>query len=267
MVAPPVALTVAASDPLGGAGLQADLATFAHRGVHGTSAVTAVTAQTRDHVERVELISTELVAAQIEGIISEFPVAAVKTGLIARAAIVELIADLVVSERLPAPVVDPVMVNGSGRRFIDHSVESAYRDHLFPVAQVITPNLAEASLLVGKRLRRVEDIAENASELRALGAEVVVVTGGAFEGAPQDVCVTADAIWSAKHERVDTTNVRGTGCTFAAAITAEVAHGYDLLDAIAVAGEFVHDAIMDSATWPFGPGGPVSHRLEWDWID
>ena len=267
MAAPPVALTVAASDPLGGAGLQADLATFAHRGVHGVCAVTAVTAQTREKVEMVELVSTEMVVAQIEGIISEFPVSAVKTGLLARAAVVELIAEVVIAERLPAPIVDPVMVNGRGRRFIDRSVESAYRDHLFPVAQVITPNLAEASLLVGKQLRRVEDIAEHAAELRALGAQVVVVTGGAFEGAPQDVCVTADAIWSAKHERVDTTNVRGSGCTFAAAVTADVAHGYDPLEAIGLAGEFVHDAIVDSASWPFGPGGPVSHRLEWDWID
>ena len=267
MATPPVALTIAASDPLGGAGLQADLATFAHRGVHGVSAITAVTAQTRERVERVELVSDELVTAQISGIVSELPVAAVKTGLLARASVVEMIAREVEAGRLPAPVVDPVMVNGRGRRFIDESVERAYRDHLFPRALVITPNLAEASLLVGRRLSGMDDIVGSAARLRALGPQVVVVTGGAFEGDPQDVCVTADAIWSSKHERIDTSNVRGSGCTFAAAITAEVAHGFDVLEAIGLAGEFVRDAIEDSADWPFGPGGPVSHRVDWDWVD
>lgn len=267
MAAPPVALTIAASDPLGGAGIQADLTTFAHRGVHGVSAITAVTAQTLDRVVRVEMLSPEMVAAQIDGIVSEFHVAAVKTGLLARAAVVELVAEMVDAGKLPAPVVDPVMVNGRGRRFIDQSVEVAYREHLFPRAQVVTPNLAEASLLVGRPLTDITDIAANAGRLRALGADVVVVTGGAFDGDPQDVCVTADAIWSSKHERVETTNVRGSGCTFAAAITAEIAQGFDLLEAIGLAGEFVRDAIADSATWPLGPGGPVSHRVDWDWTD
>lgn len=267
MAAPPVALTIAASDPLGGAGLQADLITFAHRGVHGVSAVTAVTAQTRSAVTQVEMVSPELVAAQIDGIVEELPVVAVKTGLLARAAVVELIAERVRAGRLPAPIVDPVMVDGQGRRFIDPSVEQAYRDHLFPLAQVITPNLAEASLLVGEPLTAVSDVVDHAAALRALGPEIVVVTGGAFADDPQDVCVTSDAMWSSKHERVETTNVRGSGCTFAAAVTAEVAHGFDLLEAIGLAGEFVHDAIVDSASWPFGPGGPVSHRLEWDWTD
>jgi hydroxymethylpyrimidine kinase/phosphomethylpyrimidine kinase len=267
VAAPPIALTIAASDPLGGAGLQADLTTFAHRGVHGVSAVTAVTAQTLDRVERVDLISPEMIEAQIRGILSDFEIAAVKTGLLARASVIELIADEVAAGRLPAPVVDPVMVDGRGRRLIDGSAEVAYREHLFPRALVITPNLAEASLLVGRPLTQVEDIAANAAGLRGLGADVVVVTGGAFEGDPQDVCVTADAIWSSKHPRVDTTNVRGSGCTFAAAITAELAHGFDVLEAIGLAGEFVRDAIADSATWPLGPGGPVSHRVDWDWVD
>lgn len=267
MPVPPIVLTIAASDPLGGAGLQADLTTFAHRGVHGMSAVTAVTAQTRSKVVKVEMVSTEMVAAQIDGIVSEFEVSAVKTGLLARAAVVELVADRVAAGRLPAPVVDPVMVNGRGQRFVDDSVEQAYRERLFPLARVITPNLAEASLLAGTRLANVDDVASAATELRSLGAEIVVVTGGASEGDPEDVCVAADAIWSSRHERIDTGNVRGAGCTFSAAIAAEVAHGYELLEAIGMAGNFVHEAIEDSADWPFGPGGPVSHRVDWDWTD
>jgi hydroxymethylpyrimidine/phosphomethylpyrimidine kinase len=267
MASPPVALTIAASDPLGGAGLAADLTTFAHRGVHGVCAVTAVTAQTRDTVVRVEMVSPELIAEQLDGITSELPVAAMKTGLLVRARVVEMIAEAVDAGRLPAPIVDPVMVDRRGRRIVDEAVEIAYREHLFPRALVVTPNLAEASLLVGERLTCVDDVAANASALRALGAEMVVVTGGAFDGDPHDVCVTADAIWSSGLSRVDTTNVRGSGCTFSAAITAEVAHGYDLLEAVALAGEFVHEAIVDSADWPFGPGGPVSHRMEWDWVD
>ena len=259
---PPVLLTIAASDPLGGAGVQADLATFAAFGVHGASALTTVTAQSLTAVAAVAPVDAGMVADQIDSVAAELGVAGAKTGLLRRREVVELVADRVERGDLPAPVVDPVMVDGRGVPFVGDEVEDAYRERLFPLARAITPNRREAELLAGVPLPSPEAVLDCAELFRGLGAAAVVVTGGAFHGQPDDVVITAagDA-WVASGRRVHTNNVRGSGCTFSAALAAGLALGRGLEDAVASAARFVRAAIETSAGWSLGGPGPVSHTL------
>ncbi len=259
---PPVALTIAASDPLGGAGIQADLATFAALGVHGTSALTAVTAQSLRSVTAVELVSPELVASQIDSITAELAVTGAKTGMLRSPEVVSLVASRVAAGDLPAPVVDPVMVDGRGRRFVSEETEAAYRDLLFPVARVLTPNRAEAELLTQTSLPGPEEVLVHAERFRSLGSAAVVVTGGAFEGEPHDVVITADGNdWGIEGQRIGTSNVRGSGCTFSAAIAAGLASGTGLSEAIKQAHNLVSRSITAAMAWRFGGAGPVSHII------
>lgn len=251
LVTPPVVLTIAAHDPLGGAGIAADLTTFAALGAHGMVAVTAVTAQRFDAVERVVATPAELLAAQIDGVVASATVDAVKVGLLFDPAQVAVVAERVADGRLPAPVVDPVMVDGRGARFVAAEIEDMARRMLFPRAAVLTPNRAEAQIL-----------GPGPEELAALGAELVVVTGGAAAGV--DLLVGSDAgtevidgVW------IDTANVRGSGCTFAAATAALMAHGRTPDAAVRAAKVFVAERVADSAAWTFldpDVSGPVSHR-------
>lgn len=261
---PPVVLTIAAHDPLGGAGLAADLTTFAALGVHGTVAVTAVTAQHIGRVDRVEPIDAGLVAQQIDAIIASFPLAAVKTGLLGSAEIVELVAERVAGGVLPAPVVDPVLVDGRGDRFVAGDVERAYRERLLPVAAVVTPNLGEASLLAGTSLDGVGAVDAVAGSLAALGAGHVVVTGGA-DRADHAIDVVIDAQGRVDHlvsDWIDTPHVRGSGCTFAAATAANLALGHDVASSAGAAKAFVGERLRASS-WPNLDGaGPVAH-----WFD
>ena len=259
---PPVLLTIAASDPLGGAGVQADLTTFAALGVHGASALTAVTAQSLTAVTATGPVDADLVASQIDAAVTHLGVDGAKTGLLRRREIVELVAQRVESGVLPAPVVDPVMVNGRGLRFVSDDVEDAYRQRLFPLARVITPNRAEAELLAGAPLPSAEAVLDRADAFRALGAQAVVVTGGGFDGEPHDAVITAagDA-WTVRGSRIETANVRGTGCTFSAALAANLALGGDLRPSVSAAGRFVRNAITASAGWALDGPGPVSHAL------
>ena len=259
---PPVLLTIAASDPLGGAGVQADLATFAAFGVHGASALTAVTAQSLTRVAAVDPVDAGLVAHQIDSVASTLGVAGAKTGLLRRREVVELVADRVERGTLPAPVVDPVMVDGRGELFVAEEVESAYRERLFPLARAITPNRREAELLAGTSLPGPEAVLECAKLFRGLGSDAVVVTGGAFDGQPDDVVITAagDA-WVEPGQRVHTGNVRGSGCTFSAALAAGLTLGHSLEDAVAAAGRFVRAAIKTASEWSLDGPGPVSHAV------
>lgn len=258
---PPVVLAIAAHDPLGGAGLAADLTTFAALGVHGTVAVTAVTAQHLDRVDRVEPIAADLVAAQIDAIADSFPIAAVKTGLLGSAEIVELVADRVESGVLPAPVVDPVLVDGRGNRFVGSDIERAYRARLIPSAAVLTPNLGEASLLVGHGLDGADAVESCAGELAALGAGHVVVTGGADRSAHAvDVVVGTDgSVDRLVNDWIPTPHVRGSGCTFAAATTARLANGQSAVDAISDAKRFVVERLRQSTWDDLSGAGPVAH--------
>ncbi len=256
---PPVVLSVAASDPLGGAGLQADVATLAALGVHPVTTVTVVTSQSLTEITSVLPMSPELVQSQIDGVLSEFTPKAVKTGMLYAPEVVEVIAALVTSGALPAPVVDPVMVNGTGKRFASQALEDTYRKQLFAVAEVITPNRAEAELLTGIELPTSNTVVANADALRALDAKAVVVTGGAFDGAPDDVIITANEVHVLPGERIETDNVRGSGCTFSAALASHLALGIDLINAAHKAHDFAHAAVSASANWQTSAPGPVSH--------
>lgn len=261
---PPVALTIAAHDPLGGAGLAADLTTFGALGVHGAVAVSAVTAQRLGSVDRVEATPLGLLDAQLDGIISSLPIAAVKIGLLGSADAVELVADRIGAGLLPAPVVDPVLVDGRGQRFVGSDIEAAMRARLFPVAAVVTPNLGEVSVLTSSPVGSPDDVVALAPDLASLGADLVVATGGAAPGdRAVDVAVTADgSVHRIDAPWIDTPNVRGSGCTFAAAITAALACGDAPITAVERAKRFVSGRLRASTWDELDGAGPVAH-----WID
>ncbi len=261
---PPVAMTIAGSDSGGGAGIQADLKTFAALGVFGTSAVTALTAQNTVTVAGVHEIPPQFVVAQIETVLADLPVAAVKTGMLANAAILRAVASLAAAGRLPRLVVDPVMVASTGDRLLDLNAERAYVELLLPHAVVATPNLREAEVLLGRSITSLDQQRAAAEELAALGTEVVVVKGGHAvgdtPGEAVDVVAAGGAITELRLPRIQTPNNHGSGCSFASAVAAGLAKGLSTLDAVHAAKEFVHRAVAGGATWSLGKGhGPVDH--------
>ncbi|MDQ3664457.1 MAG: bifunctional hydroxymethylpyrimidine kinase/phosphomethylpyrimidine kinase [Actinomycetota bacterium] len=261
---PAVALTIAGSDSSGGAGIQADLKTFAALGVHGASAVTALTAQNTRGVRAVHAVPADFVVAQVEAVLDDLTVAAVKTGMLATADIVRAVADLAAAGRLPNLVVDPVMVASSGDRLLEPQAERLYRAALLPHASVVTPNLHEAEVLLGTSIRTRAQQHEAARALGALGPSVVVVKGGHAVRGSADCAV--DVVWDGvstyelRAARVDTANNHGTGCTFASAIAAALAQGADVPAALGQAKGYLTRAIRGGAPWQLGRGhGPVDH--------
>ena len=253
-----VALTIAGSDSGGGAGIQADLRTFAAHGLHGCSAIAAVTAQNSTGVRDYVALSPPMVVAQIEAVAEDMPLAAAKTGMLANAGIVEAVADAVARLRLPNLVVDPVMVAKSGDRLLDAAAERAYLDHLLGVASVLTPNLPEAEALLGRPVRDLAGMREAARALHTLGPRVVVVKGGHLSGDAVDVYFDGERLEELRAPRIDTRNTHGTGCTFSAAIASRLALGDDPLSAVAGAKEYLTEAIRRS--YSVGAGhGPVDH--------
>jgi len=253
-----VALTIAGSDSGGGAGIQADLKTFAAHGVHGTSAITAVTAQNSVEVRTWTALDPGLVVSQIEAVADDMAVGAAKTGMLATASIVAAVAECVARLKLTWLVVDPVMVAKGGHRLLDADAERAYVARLLPLAAVVTPNLPEAEALLGRPVRSLEEMRAAARDLRALGPAAVVVKGGHLDGAAVDVFFDGERIEELHAERIETRNTHGTGCTFSAAIAARLALGADLLEAVRGAKDYVTEAIRRS--YSVGRGhGPVDH--------
>ena len=252
-----VVLTIAGSDSGGGAGIQADLRTFAAHGVHGTSAITAVTAQNSVAVLDWVALEPRMVVAQIDAVASDMKVAAAKTGMLATAAIVLAVAEAVERLRLPLLVVDPVMVAKSGDRLLDADAQSAYR-RLIPLATVLTPNLPETEALLGRAVRSLSDMREAARALHAMGPRAVVVKGGHLEGDAVDVFFDGATLDELAAPRIATANTHGTGCTYSAAIAARLALGDALLDAVRGAKSYLTEAIRRS--YSVGRGhGPVDH--------
>ena len=249
-----VALTIAGSDSGGGAGIQADLKTFAAHGVHGASAVTAITAQNSVRVVEAFALDPRLVVAQIEAVAADMRVAAAKTGMLANRGIVEAVAEAVARLRIPHLVVDPVMVAKGGDRLLDADAVRAYIDALFPLATVITPNLPEAAALVGRPVTTLGAMREAARALRSMGPGAVLVKGGHLEGDAVDVFFDGAEILELSVPRAPTTNTHGTGCTLSAAIAARLARGDALLDAVRGAKAFVTEAIRGSYQVGSGPG-------------
>jgi hydroxymethylpyrimidine/phosphomethylpyrimidine kinase len=253
-----VALTIAGSDSGGGAGIQADLRTFAAHGLHGASAITAVTAQNTVAVVDYVALEPRMVVAQIEAVASDIPVAAVKTGMLANRAIVEAVAEAVARLRLPHVVVDPVMVAKSGDRLLDSAAEAAYRERLIPLAEVVTPNLAEAESLLARPVRTLEAMKQAARDLHALGPRSVLVKGGHLEGEPVDVFFDGQRMEELRAPRIQTRNTHGTGCTLSAAIAARLALGHELLEAVRGAKAYLTEALRGAYTLGRG-AGPVDH--------
>lgn len=268
MSTPAVALTIAGSDSGGGAGIQTDLVTFAAHGVHGASAITALTAQNTVGVDAVHVPPVDFLAAQLDAVLSDLRVSAVKTGMLATEEVIRLVADRAARGRLPNLVVDPVLVSSTGARLLDPGAERAYLDELFPQALVVTPNTREASALLGREVVTVEDAATAAFELGRHGPWWVVVKGGHLDGGDDAVDVVVEVmtgeVTELRKPRVATRNDHGTGCTFAAATTALLARGVPVLDALQAAKDFVHAGLVASADWQLGSGhGPVGKLARW----
>ena len=255
------ALTIAGSDSGGGAGIQADLKTFAAAGVYGTSAITAVTAQNTRGVTAWEPVSTDLVIAQIEAVASDLPPDAVKTGMLATAAIVEAVAATIKALDLPNLVVDPVMVAKGGDRLLREDAVNAIRVHLLHLAEVVTPNVPEAEVLSGITIATVADMREAGRRILQLGPRVVVVKGGHLEATGSEVI---DVVCG-RHEnfeitgpRIDTVHTHGTGCTFASATAAQLALGEPVEAAVRWARAYLEGAIRN-APGLGGGHGPLNH--------
>ena len=256
----PTALTIAGSDSGGGAGIQADLKTFAACGVYGTSAITAVTAQNTLGVTAWEPVSTELVIAQIEAVAADLPPRAVKTGMLATAAIVEAVAATIVALDLPNLVVDPVMIAKGGDRLLREDAVAAIKAELLTLAKVVTPNVPEAEVLAGIAIRTLDDMRAAARRIRAMGPRVVVVKGGHLPAGDLviDVVCTPDAEFDLQGPRLETRHTHGTGCTFAAAIAAYLALGQPVEDALRSARAYLEGAIRHAPQLGAGHG-PLNH--------
>jgi hydroxymethylpyrimidine/phosphomethylpyrimidine kinase len=252
------ALTIAGSDSGAGAGIQADLKTFAAFGVYGTSAITAITAQNTVRVTRVLALDPALVGAQIDAIIDDIGAHALKTGMLANAAIIDLVAQKIRQHRLNNLVVDPVMVATSGDLLIKKNAVAALRLRLVPLATVVTPNLPEAEELTGRPLRAWKDIEEAARRIVDMGARSVVIKGGHRQGPAVDLFFDGKKFQALNAPRIRTKNIHGTGCTFSAAIAAELAKGESLDGAVRSAKKYITAAIR--AGFKVGGGhSPVHH--------
>jgi hydroxymethylpyrimidine/phosphomethylpyrimidine kinase len=263
MPTPRVVLSIAGSDSGAGAGIQADLKTFAALGVYGTCAITAVTAQNTRGVRGVEVLSTGSVRAQILAVQEDFELAAVKTGMLASRGIIECVAEVLSGNRPPHLVIDPVMVAESGDSLLEPDAVELLVERLLPLADVLTPNLPEAAVLLGRELAEsAEGRLRDAREILALGARAVVLKGGHAAGDEiEDLLVDAEGAWSFRGPRLDSRATHGTGCTLASAIAALLARGRDLPQAVAEARDYVSEGIRQAA--PLGHGhGPLHHFHE-----
>jgi hydroxymethylpyrimidine/phosphomethylpyrimidine kinase len=258
MKSPRKALTIAGSDSGAGAGIQADLKTFAALGVYGTSAITAITAQNTIGVTQVFALNAELIAAQIDAVVDDIGAHALKTGMLANAEIIEIVAKKITEHRLKNLVVDPVMVATSGDLLIEKNAVTALRARLIPLAAAVTPNIPEAEELIGMTLRTPEDIEEAARRIVSLGAKTVIIKGGHRKGPAVDVFYDGKKFRALSVPRIRTKNTHGTGCTFSAAITAHLARGEAIERAVALAKNYVTDALRKGFT--IGAGhSPVHH--------
>jgi hydroxymethylpyrimidine/phosphomethylpyrimidine kinase len=260
MISPPVALTIAGSDSGGGAGIQADLRTFAFHTVHGTSALTCITAQNTLGVTRVDALPPESVAAQMEAVASDIGVQAAKTGMLLNQGIIAIVAEQVQTLHIPNLVVDPVMVSRTGAPLIDAAAITTLRAALIPRTTVLTPNRYEAQMLAEMEIHTLKDMQIAAQKIHQLGAKAVLVKGGGMTGELRGVDVWWDGqvLEILQMEVVETNNTHGTGCTLSAAIAANLAIGNDALTATRLAKAYVTTALKYALA--IGKGqGPVGH--------
>jgi hydroxymethylpyrimidine/phosphomethylpyrimidine kinase len=256
-MAAPVALTIAGSDPSGGAGIQADLKTFHQFRVYGEAVVALITVQNTREIARVEILPADLVRQQIEAVIDDIVPAAAKSGALGSAENIEAVAELARSFTFPL-VVDPVMVGKQGARLLAPEAERTLKQHLIPRAFLLTPNLPEAEALAGMPIENENDMRKAASRIRDLGCEAVLLKGGHLTGEPADVLQCGNEVTVLRGRRISSRHTHGTGCTLSAAITACLALGLDLHEAIHRAKSFVESAIEQAPGLGHGCG-PLNH--------
>jgi hydroxymethylpyrimidine/phosphomethylpyrimidine kinase len=256
-----IALTIAGSDSGGGAGIQADLKTFQQFGVFGTSVIVALTAQNTRQVRAVESVPENMVTEQLTALAEDLPPAALKTGMLAEAALVRLVARAIRENGWGPLVVDPVMVASSGARLLSTEAEEVVREDLLPLAALVTPNLDEAAILTGRVVHDAPTMERAGSTLLRFGAGAALIKGGHLSGPVlTDILVTPSGIRRFTRPRIDTASVHGTGCTLSAAITAGLALGRPLERAVEDGLDFVHRAI--AAAPGLGSGhGPLNHTV------
>jgi hydroxymethylpyrimidine/phosphomethylpyrimidine kinase len=257
-------LTIAGSDSGGGAGIQADLKTFAARGVYGMSALTAITAQNTVGVQGVFELPPDFVGQQIDSVMSDIGADAWKTGMLSNAGIIRVVAGRARRYRVKILVVDPVMVAKSGDPLLRSEARDALIAELLPLAYVITPNHYEAEVLTGLDIHTLEDMRRAAQAIHEMGARHVVVKGGHLPAtsAAIDVLYDGQAFIDLEAPRVDTPNTHGTGCTFASAIAAELAKEHPVAEAVRIAKAYLTAALQAAVNVPIGHGhGPLNHFL------
>ncbi len=257
----PVALTIAGSDSGGGAGIQTDLRTFAFHCVHGTSAITCITAQNTVEVTRVDAMAAEAVVAQIQAVVEDIGVQAAKTGMLLNQEIILAVAQQIAAYKIENLVVDPVMVSRTGAQLIDDDAVQTLRNILIPQAAIITPNRYEAQILSGLEINSLADM-QAAAEIiyKQLGVKAVLVKGGGMSGSLRgvDIWFNGEKLEILTTKQVQTRNTHGTGCTLSAAIAANLALGKDLWTSVQAAKEYVTNALTYSLD--IGKGqGPVGH--------
>ncbi len=253
------AISIAGSDSSAGAGIQADLKTFAALGVYGATAITAVTAQSTAGVTEIFPLPADLVTAQIEAVAGDITLHATKTGMLANAAIVEAVAAAIKELELPLVVVDPVILSSSGTPLLDDEGVDMLRSELLPRAAVVTPNISEAEALSGHRIDSIEQARSAAVAIHRLGASAVVITGG---HGPQDDVIDllfdGTMFTELQAPRIHTRHTHGTGCTFASAVAAYLALGHEVTDAVVNAQAYVYGAIEHAPGIGRG-NGPIDH--------
>jgi len=255
----PVALTIAGSDPSGGAGIQADLKTFHQFGVYGEAVLTLLTVQNTLRVSRVVCLEPELVIEQLQAVLEDIPPGAAKTGALGNAAIVRAVAEAARQFAFPL-VVDPVMISKHGAPLLDPEGQKALRELLLPKAYLATPNIPEAEALTGMPIRSLEEMKRAAVQLCREGLHAVVIKGGhRAENATDVLCIGGECHTLAA-PRLATQHTHGTGCTYSAAIAAGLARGWSLLEAVERAKQFIHRAIETNPGLGRG-AGPVNHHV------
>ncbi|MDN5325581.1 MAG: hydroxymethylpyrimidine/phosphomethylpyrimidine kinase [Moorella sp. (in: firmicutes)] len=261
------ALTIAGSDSGGGAGIEADLKTFAALRVYGTCAITSVTAQNTLGVQGTFDLPPEFVGRQLDSILGDIGADAAKTGMLASTGIIEVVAAKVREYGLKKLVIDPVMVAKSGDPLLARDARQALKEKLLPLALVITPNLDEAGVLTGREIATEKEMADAARELYDLGVPYVVIKGGHLAGEATDILFDGREIQTFTTPRLDTRHTHGTGCTFSAALAALLARGLAVPEAVAGAKEYITRAISQAR--PVGKGyGPVHHLVDYySWGD
>lgn len=253
----PAALTIAGSDPSGGAGIQADLKTFHRFGVYGQAVITLLTVQNTVSVSRVEITDPDLVEQQIRAVIEDIPPAAAKTGALGSIAIIETVARIAAEFRFPL-IVDPVMISKHGAPLLDERARDAFRELLLPRCDLVTPNLHEAGVLTGGPVTDPAGMRIACERLAAAGARAVLVKGGHLEGAAVDVFFDGRNFFEFQAARIETRHTHGSGCAYSAAIAAHLARGEPMLDSIRLSKQFITDAIRSAPGLGRG-NGPLNH--------